>query len=224
MHYEKSLPHELEAEINKTPVAYLPWGAHEWHGVHNPVGVDGLKAQFLAEELCKETGGVVFPAVYCGHDTIQKMGFDYCLEFSAQTIESLARDYLSELANIGFKVIVLVMGHWGGAHIGLIRRIVDEFNESQSVVCAWALQDNEMTDAFGYPEDHGGVGETSYIMATLPDKVDLSQLPIDRPISPEKDGIIGVDPRPDASVQRGLDAVEIYVREAAKRVREMLAF
>ena len=219
MKYEESLPHELEAEITKMPVAYLPWGAHEWHGVHNPVGVDGLKAQFLADELCKETGGVVFPTVYCGHSTI---GFQYCLEFSAKTIESLARDYLSEISKFGFKLIVLVMGHWADAHIKLIRRIMDEFNDSQQNTRAWALQDNEMTDAFGYPEDHGGVGETSYIMACLPGKVDMSLLPTDRPLTPEKDGIIGVDPRPNASAQRGKDAAEIYVREAAKRVRELL--
>ena len=39
------------------------WSQQEWHGVHNPVGLDTLKAYALTMELCKVTGGVVLPPV-----------------------------------------------------------------------------------------------------------------------------------------------------------------
>ena len=221
MNYELLLPHELESAIAKTPVAYLPWGAHEWHGVHCPLGLDGLKARFLAEELCKEVGGVVFPAVFCGHTTIATRGFPHCLEFSESTIAALAREYLDGLARTGFKVIVIVLGHWGARQGHIIRDEVERFN-ARSEARAWAVQEDEMTAAFGFPEDHGGSSETSLIMAYLPDRIDLSRLPPDRPLDPDLDGISGEDPRLTASTDRGLECARIYVREAAAHIKSML--
>jgi len=219
--YEESLPHEIEAEIQRMPVAYLPWGAHEWHGAHNPVGVDGIKAEFLAQELCKETGGIVFPTVYCGHYPTSGYEFPCSLDFSRHTVEWLARDYLRELAKMGFEVIVLLMGHWPGPHIEIIRGVADDFNNQNLGTVAWVVQDNEMTENFGFLEDHGGIGETSYMMLALPGRVDLSRLPQDHPLTFETDGIAGPDPH-DASAERGRQAADIYVREAAKRIRETL--
>lgn len=223
MRYEESLPHEMEAEIARAPIAYVPWGAHEYHGPHNPVGLDGIKAQFLAEELCDETGGVLFPTVYCGHTTLGALGFPWGIEFGGDTITALARDYLKELPGMGFKLIVFVLGHWGLRHGEIVRREVREFNDRQHSAHAWAVQENEVIEEFGFTEDHGGAGETSLIMARLPGKVDLSRLPEYHEFSIEKDGMFGVDPRTGASARRGREAAEVYVREASARVRQLLS-
>ena len=71
MKYEEMKPRELNGMLRECPVAYLVWGSHEWHGVHNPVGLDTLKAYHLALALCQVTGGVVLPPVYCGYQTMK---------------------------------------------------------------------------------------------------------------------------------------------------------
>lgn len=222
MDFATSLPRELETEIARAPIAYLPWGAHEWHGAHNPVGLDGLKAGFLANELCRETGGVVFPTVYCGHTTVANLGFPYSLEFDAETVASLARDYLRELARAGFKIIVIVLGHWGLHHGAIVRREVADFNARQSSTRAWAVQENEILHEPGYPDDHGGAEETSFMMSLLPGKVDLSRLPNNRELSFTTDGILGDDPRTTASADKGAEAVRAYVQKTVERIRTML--
>lgn len=226
MDYEVSLPHEVEAEMGRAPVAYLPWGAHEWHGLHNPLGVDGLKARFLAERLCEETGGVVFPAVYCGHSTLKTVldpGFPLSLDFGADTIAVLARDYLSELASIGFRAIVIVLGHWGAAQGQIVRAEVSAFNARQSAARAWAVQEDDMLRDLGFGDDHGGVEETSFMMACCPGRVDLSRLPAGRPLSFAEDGVLGRDPRDGSSAEHGMERVRVYVERAARYVRGMLS-
>ncbi len=37
-------PEQIDAARARQPTIYLPFGALEWHGYHNPVGLDGLKA------------------------------------------------------------------------------------------------------------------------------------------------------------------------------------
>lgn len=223
MKYAESLPHEVWAEMDKAPVAYLPWGAHEWHGVHMPLGTDGYKAQFLAEELSREVGGVVFPTIYLGHTTMKTLvdsGMPLTLDFSAELISGVAREYMNQLSEAGFKVIVLVLGHWGARQGEIVRREVEEFNKSRQGVVAWAVQDDEMTGDFGTSADHGGMVEASYMMAYLPGRVDLSRLPDSIEFS--RDGILGEDPRIRASAELGREHAQLFVREVAERVRRLL--
>lgn len=224
MKYAESLPREVRAEMDMVPVAYLPWGAHEWHGVHMPLGTDGFKAELLAQELAGEVGGVVFPTLYLGHTTVKTLltpGMPLTLDFSAELVAGLAREYMKELTEAGFRVIVLVLGHWGSSQGGIIRREVEEFNKSGKGALAWAVQDDEMTGDFGAGADHGGMVETSYMMTHLPERVDMSRLPDE--ISFARDGILGEDPRIRASAELGREHAEIFVREAAERVKKLLS-
>ncbi|MGB9620498.1 MAG: creatininase family protein, partial [Armatimonadota bacterium] len=106
MRYEEMRPDDCKRARDAAPIAYIPWGAHEWHGRHNPLGLDTLKAHGQCLALCAEAGGVVFPPVYCGHKTMKPhAGFDCTLEFSRECVELLASEYLEQLADEGFKVI-----------------------------------------------------------------------------------------------------------------------
>ncbi len=71
MRYETLLPREFDAILEATPVAYLPWGALEWHGYHMALGNDGLKAHGILQQVADRTGGVVLPPVWCGFDTLK---------------------------------------------------------------------------------------------------------------------------------------------------------
>ena len=64
--FEELLPHEyVEARTNK-PVAYLPVGTLEWHGEHDCLGLDAVKAHALAVHFAKQGGGLAFPAQFWG--------------------------------------------------------------------------------------------------------------------------------------------------------------
>jgi len=220
MRYEQMKPDEYRQAKEAAPIAYLPWGAHEWHGVHNPLGLDTLKAHALCMELCAATGGIVFPPVYCGFQTMKSYaGFDCTLEFSRALVQEHVRQYLRELASEGFKVIIILMGHYGGEHQKAILEVVKDFNESEDSAAAWAFPDYEPTKDEGFPGDHAGAAETSYMMHFHPELVDLSKLP-NRQVSTEQDGIMG-DPL-DASPERGRQQAQVFVKNAAPKVMQLL--
>ncbi len=64
--YELLRSSEVKMLQKKCPVVYIPVGALEWHGVHNPLGTDGLKAHAICCEAALRYGGVVLPALFLG--------------------------------------------------------------------------------------------------------------------------------------------------------------
>ena len=64
---EKMRPAQVAACRRRADVAFLPLGAIEWHGVHNPLGVDAIKAHHICCESARQLGGgAVFPALVWG--------------------------------------------------------------------------------------------------------------------------------------------------------------
>lgn len=64
--YHKMRPRELVERRAQLPVAYIGLGILEWHGLHNPLGLDGLKADGVARHLAAQLGGIVLPPLYWG--------------------------------------------------------------------------------------------------------------------------------------------------------------
>jgi len=223
MRYEFTKPEEYRAIKATVPIAYLPWGAHEWHGLHNPLGLDTLKVHGICQALCAATGGIVFPQIYCGHQTMKPYaGFDATLEFSPECVTMLAREYLAQLGDEGFKVIVIMMGHYGGDHQKLLTDAVAEFNASRTDVVAWAFPDYDLTKPDGIEGDHAGPNETSYMMLFHPELVDLSRLTTEEELDTKVDGIMGGDPRIDASSARGLQALQFAIKAGVPQILELL--
>lgn len=66
MHFHRLRPAQIAARKQQLPVAYIGLGILEWHGLHNPYGLDGLKADGIAARLARELGGTVMPPFYWG--------------------------------------------------------------------------------------------------------------------------------------------------------------
>lgn len=66
VHYHELRPQRLVARRIACPTAYLGLGVLEWHGLHNPLGLDGVKADSLAAYLARTLGGVVMPPLFWG--------------------------------------------------------------------------------------------------------------------------------------------------------------
>jgi len=135
--YHMLRPDQIVKRRKECPVAYLPVGTIEWHGVHNPVGTDTLQAEEFAVRCAEKGGGLAFPPLYYGEsrseslmeanaadrDKIaEKMDLPVdnfnpeCQYFSPnQQVENYHRlllHILTELETLGFKVGVLVAGHY----------------------------------------------------------------------------------------------------------------
>ena len=59
-------PQDLVRLRAEMPVAYMGTGILEWHGLHGPLGLDGIKADGVARFLAERLGGVVFPPQHWG--------------------------------------------------------------------------------------------------------------------------------------------------------------
>lgn len=76
--YQLLRPAQLRARREELPVAYLGLGILEWHGLHNPLGLDGVKANAIAVHLARQLGGVVLPPLFWGdnREEICELVFD----------------------------------------------------------------------------------------------------------------------------------------------------
>ncbi|MCI0698681.1 creatininase family protein [candidate division KSB1 bacterium] len=219
--YENLRPAQIEAIRAQTPIAYLPWGALEWHSYHAPIGLDGIKANGLCKALAQETGGVVLPPIYVGTDTIKPYkGFHHTIDHSAETVTKLCREFLTQLTDEGFKVIVLVTGHYGGGHVEAIQKAAEEFAATHPEIGLWAFPDSEPLEGV-FPKNHAARGETSFQLLFKPELVDLSTLPPDRETTLDDDGVWGEDPR-RASAEEGQQMLKVFLENAVPKIRRLL--
>ncbi len=76
--YEEMRPGEVVIARTKKPVAYLPIGGIEWHGEHNPLGLDTVKAHELCIRAAQKGGGLVMPPLFWGESRESGLlEFDY---------------------------------------------------------------------------------------------------------------------------------------------------
>ncbi len=220
--YEQLRPDQIEAIRAHVPLAYLPWGALEWHSYHNPIGLDGMQAHGQCQALAQITGGVVLPPIYIGTDTIKPFkGFRHTLEHSADLVMRLCTEFLEQLADEGFRVIVLITGHCGGGHADALQQATDAFTAHHADVGVWMMPSFEPIQDI-YPSNHAARGETSFQLYFQPDNVDLTCLPPDRVATLDEDGVWGEDPR-QASAQEGAAMLRLFCDRCLPKINDLLA-
>ena len=45
--FDRMRPEQVKACRERADIAFLPLGSLEWHGVHNPLGLDAIKAHHV---------------------------------------------------------------------------------------------------------------------------------------------------------------------------------
>lgn len=224
--YERLMPAEIESIFAAHPVAYLPWGALEYHGQHAAVGLDGLKAHGLCIELAKVAGGLVLPPVYVAANTIKHApGLEHkrhSLNFSEETLRILAREHFTQLADEKFRVVLTLCGHVGQPHYDIIKDEAQKFNASQQDTCIIATSETDLISKDIVIVNHAALGEVSFLMHTDPDCVDLTRLPSERVPTLEDDAVWGPDPRA-SSAKKGAEYTAAFVASAQRLLTETLA-
>ncbi|XMO85809.1 creatininase family protein [Algibacter sp. AS12] len=223
--YDQMRPVQIEAIQEQTPIAYLPWGAIEYHGNHNPTGLDSIKAYNLCLDLAKKKGGLVFPTINLAANLIKSYpGVDFpkhSIEFSENLIRLICEEYLEQLVQQGFKIIVILSGHAGEPHLTILKKVAEEFNIKYPKIHVWSFAEFDILPDNLLVANHSALGETSLQLHYAPETVCLNCLPKDRPISLELDAVSGKDPRL-ATKDIGEKTAKVYLKNASIIMEELI--
>ncbi|MBM4091652.1 MAG: hypothetical protein FJ276_19825 [Planctomycetes bacterium] len=239
---ELMAPDELEQVLAQAPIAFVPLGTYEHHGWHLPIGLDGIKAHGLCGRVAQRTGGAVLPTFFYGTGG-GHVGYKWTLMLPEDQIAPLIAATLDHLAQQGFKVVVLLTGHYPHEQVNMVHRLAKEAQSRHPDVRFIGLTEPEVTtpepgDAYG--GDHAAKYETSIALALEPAWVQLDLLTPGRdpeqvtlPDTPRKDAsthdpahplyaIHGQDPRQKASKELGEKLVQEIVSRLAEKVTRAL--
>lgn len=213
-------PSQIEAIRARSPIAYVPWGALEWHCHHAPIGLDSTKAEGICLALAERTGGVVLPAIPFGVNTIKPFkGFPHSLDISSKLASDVAEELCIQLADEKFRIVILFTGHYPPEQIEALEAGAERARRTVEGARFLVWADNQLLDP-KYRGDHAGATETSFQMHFVAGSVDLDALP-DRPLTLDGDGVMGEDPR-EASVERGRDQLAGLLENAVPQVQALL--
>lgn len=234
--YEYLRPGQVKARREEAPIAYIVAGSLEWHGVHNPLGTDSLKAHGICCEAALRYGGIVLPPFYqglLGYTNWGPPGWQgYTLSFNeAGMLDAALLGIARALVFGGWKVLVGVTGHDVADQRDALARAIRSATEGHSAT-GFAVMEGELhvRDAeIPIGMDHAGAWETSCMMYLHPELVDLQQLR-KAPLSAEEDldmhgpeGIGGKNPLRYASAELGRRIVERMADLIGARAAGLLA-
>ncbi len=235
MRYQELLPHELNAILASRPVAYLPLGTLEYHGPHLAIGNDAIKAEAICERACRRTGGVLVPTLYWGIGGGHK-DYPASVIVQDQVLSALLDEILSGLHRVGFRVFVLLTGHYPREQVDVVKAAAQRLHNAHADVRIWALPEYE-----AHPQerraDHAAQWETSILMAIRPDLVDMARLVgADSPDAPDATrtieemnspgplhGILGKNPARYARPELGEQTIATIVDNLVAWVEKALA-
>ncbi len=177
--WERMLPTEFREAVDALPVVFLPLGTVEWHGEHNALGLDSLKAHELCVRAAKLAGGgVVHPAVYGGMGGLDKPA-TVVMEPELAWENTLLRPWLEQLCyefhRQGFKAIIILTGHYGHNQQIVVREVGARMTERLQIPVLGTPEYWLAHDA-GYLGDHAGIGETSLLWFLHPELVAIDRI------------------------------------------------
>ncbi|MCH2615091.1 MAG: creatininase family protein [Opitutales bacterium] len=214
--YSELRPEQITSIREQSDIAFVPWGALEWHCQHAPIGLDSIKAEGICQAIAQRIGGVVLPAISMGVNTIKPFkGFPHSIDFSGELVAEVAAAFCSQLADEGFRIVVLLTGHYPPEHLAALEAGACKARKAYPDIDFVVWADNELMGK-AYRGDHAGATETSFQLLFDSSNVDLTSLP-DRALTLDGDGVMGEDPR-DASEERGRNQLAIAVDAAVAQI------
>jgi creatinine amidohydrolase len=186
--YEEMFPWQIVPSIAEAPIGYLPLGTLEWHGEHNVVGLDTLKAHAICVRAAQISGGLVLPPVYWATDEREDLpdgsyltgGVEHGERYHVpgnmfwlrpETYLNLLLDMYEGMRRRGLRVIVVLAGHWSSGTLPTIRESGTQFSAHHPEVKWLCVSDLELGADQGYLHEHAAAGETSLLVAIRPELV-----------------------------------------------------
>jgi creatinine amidohydrolase len=213
-------PAEIQAAMERAPVAWIPLGSLEYHADHLPNGTDGITAHGIVTAAAQQLGGVVLPWSYV---TIGTLALPWSFRYDPELVAETLRQTLRQLPDHGVRLAVVHTGHAPLDLVHLIKRVCAEIEAEIPSLRTYGVCYLELNAALGtglgtaWPVavDHAATTETSWVSALEPDLVDIALLPDDPAAS-----IVGVyGPNPRFTADPALGATQIAAAAELLAVR-----
>ncbi len=174
--------------------AILPVGSTEQHGPCLPYCTDATIAEGLAVRLARILPGVIYPTIHYGYRSSPKSGggglFPGTVDLSGQTLIALVHDVLCELMADGRTNILIVNAHFENDPFISegIQLALESYRARAKVRCIqtnwWdGIKPETLAAVFhagrfpGWALEHGGITETSLMLALAPELVRAERIP-----------------------------------------------
>jgi creatinine amidohydrolase len=193
---EEVVGYQIVDEVSNHPFAILPLGSIEYHGPHNPLGVDSLIISGVAEHVAERTKALLFPTIMFTLCPSHTAHFRGTISIRPEVMTMYFADVLRNTVQLGFKRIFVLNGHDGnvGPARGAISEVAHDVPDAAILFASWweFLPGDMMkkTGMFSQPNGghgHGGPLETSAVAGFRPDLIHLSSSP-DLPEPPDMSG------------------------------------
>ncbi len=176
-----------------TPVM-IPLGSHEQHGLHMPLQTDVLLPTAFSARVAPLVGALVAPTFVYGYKSQQKSGggqhIPGTLSLDGATYVSQVKEIIKELARNGARRFVMMNGHYEntwfmveGIDLALRELRWDGIRDVKVVALSYWDFIDRGTIAKLYPDgfpgvelEHGGVMETSLMLALHPKLVHMDRV------------------------------------------------
>ena len=168
-------PEAIEAAKQQHPFIYVPFGAIEWHGYHNPVGLDALKAHEQLVGLAVELGGVVYPSIYFGSGG-GHLDWPATYMVAKEPMIQIVVDLLHGFEKNGYRKVILISGHYPNRS-EYLDAAAEVYRQAGGQMAVLALVENQ---APGVGGDHAAKFETSSMLYLHSETVDMRRLDDER--------------------------------------------
>lgn len=165
---------EIVTILKKVKTIILPIGCIEQHGYHLPLNTDVYNAYELAKIVSKVTGCVIAPPIVYTFSGGTLAG---TINVNPAVLSLYIQEIIREITRIGFKNIILLLGHAGTESEYAIRNAADIFlrqNPEKKVNIAiypcWVYS-KTVQEAFKNKDFHSGCFETSLMLYWHPELV-----------------------------------------------------
>ena len=188
--WEHLTPAEFKKLAKEEQVCILPIGSLERHGEHMPYGTDAIVAHTIACRAAEQEPCVVFPPYWFGQ-VHEAACFAGTINFPTELLLKMLETLLDQIAQNGFKKILILNGHGGNRHfleyfaMSQLDREVDYTLYISFVVGGPHFRALDIWEKPG--GGHADESETSMIMAAAPGTVKMDCQPYAEPILPKGD-------------------------------------
>ena len=176
---------EMEGVMEKTKTVIIPVGLPEQHGFHLPLSTDILNAVIPPRIAGDRLNAVVAPSVNYCFSGGELMG---TINVSPNAFGIYMSEICSEFIRLGFKNIVILLGHGGSENTDALRNTLqmllrrDKERTKDVAIAMMDVQELSPTGMKAVEEHdyHAGLIETSNMLYWRPDMV-RSEIVLDKP-------------------------------------------
>jgi creatinine amidohydrolase len=182
--FEEIAGFEVAEVAASHPLAILPLGSLEFHGLHNPLGADSIIISGIADRVAARTRGLLFPVIKFTQCPAYTAHFQGTISIRPEVMTMYYADVLRNLLRMGFRKILILNGHDGniGPGRGAIGQVADEVKDSAMLFENWweflpedMMKTLRMFHQANGGHGHGGPLETSAVAAFRPDLIHLDK-------------------------------------------------